>query len=247
MGQLSTTKVDKKEKHLQNYIGFFFIGILIMTFLGFYPTYFTYFPMFEGFSWVYHFHAFFAILWIVMLIAQAFLIRMKKFQLHRKIGKASFYVIPFLLFSFFLIAKTTYFKNINEKHLIETDALAYLSRSGLRDILYLVILYGLGILYKKRTSWHLRFFTCSGLMVLGPGLGRFAFANFKPEVAGSILGIFLLLVPIIWLIIDIIKKKSPIPLLIFIAITISGIYLDGAGHSTWWQTFAQWFADTFFN
>jgi uncharacterized membrane protein YozB (DUF420 family) len=246
MEQISTTKIDKKENLLQKNIGFFFIAVLIMTFLGFYPTYFTHFPMFEGFSWVYHFHAFFATLWIIMLIAQAFLIRKKKFQLHRKIGKTSFYVIPFLLFSFFLMAKTTYFKNINEKHLSETDALAYLSRSGLRDILYMVILYGLAILYKKRTSWHLRFFTCSGLMVLGPGLGRFAFANFRPEVAGATMGVFLLLIPIIWLIIDIIKKKSPIPLLIFIAITISAIYLDGAGHSTWWQTFAKWFVNTFF-
>lgn len=246
MEQAQTTKIDKKEKHLQNNVGFFFIGVLIITLLGFYPTYFTYFPKFESFSWAYHFHAFFATLWIVMLITQAFLIRRKKYRLHRTIGKISYIVIPFLLFSFFLMAKATYFNNISIKHLSETEALAYLSRSGLRDILYMVILYGLAILYKKRTSWHLRFFTCSGLMVLGPGLGRFAFANFRPEFAGATMGIFLLLIPIIWLIVDIIKKKSPIPLLIFIAITVSAIYLDGCGHSAWWQTFAKWFADTFF-
>jgi hypothetical protein len=243
---MERTATDKKEKGLQNNIGFFFIGVLIITLLGFYPTYFTYFPKFESFSWVYHFHAFFATLWIVMLITQAFLIRRKKYSLHRKIGKASYFVIPFLLFSFFLMAKTMYFKNININHLSETDALAHLSRSGLRDILYMAILYGLAILYKRRTSWHLRFFTCSGLTVLGPGLGRYAFANFRPEVAGATMGIFLLLIPIIWLIVDIIKRKSPIPLLIFIAITISAIYMDSAGHSEWWQTFAKWFADTFF-
>ncbi|MBK7474883.1 MAG: hypothetical protein IPI11_02270 [Haliscomenobacter sp.] len=144
------------------------------------------------------------------------------------------------------MAKATYIKNININHLSETDALAHLSRSGLRDILYMAILYGLAILYKRRTSWHLRFFTCSGLTVLGPGLGRFGFANFSPEIAGATMGIFLLLIPIIWLIVDIIKRKSPIPLLIFIAITISAINMDSAGHSEWWQTFAKWFADTFF-
>ena len=243
---MERTATDKKEKRLQNNIGFFFIGVLIMTLLGFYPTYFSHFPKFEGFSWVYHFHAFLATLWIVMLISQAFLIRRKKYNLHRKIGKVSYFVIPFLLLSFFLIAKATYFKNINIKHFSESDALAYLSRSGLRDILYMAILYSLAILYKKRTSWHLRFFTCTGLTVLGPGLGRFAFTNFSPEVAGAIMGIFMLLLPIIWLIVDIIKKKSPIPLLVFIAITISAIYLDSCGYSAWWQTFAKWFADTFF-
>jgi hypothetical protein len=102
--------------------------------------------MFEGFSWVYHFHAFFATLWIVMLITQAFLIRRKHFNLHRKIGNTSYFIIPFLLFSFFLMARDTYFKNINIKHLSETDALAYLSRSGLRDILYMAILFSLAIL-----------------------------------------------------------------------------------------------------
>ncbi|MBK9492552.1 MAG: hypothetical protein IPO07_30005 [Haliscomenobacter sp.] len=74
----------------------------------------------------------------------------------------------------------------------------------------------------------------------------FAFTNFRPEIAGATMGVFLLLIPIIWLIVDIIKKKSPIPLLVFIAITISAIYLDGSGHSAWWQTFAKWFVDTFF-
>jgi len=245
MQRISTT-TDKREKNLENNIGFFFIALLIITGLGFYPTYFTYFPAFDGFAWVYHFHAFVATLWIFMLITQAFLIRRKNYDLHRRIGKASYFVIPFLLFSFFLMAKATYFKNIDIKHLSETEALAGLSRSGLRDILYIGILYGLAILYKRRTSWHLRFFTCTGLVVLGPGLGRFAFTNFSPEVAGATLGICMLFVPIIWLIVDIVKKRSPIPLLVFIAITISAIYLDGAGHAAWWQSFARWFAGTFF-
>jgi hypothetical protein len=246
MEQTSITKINKKEKHLQNNIGFFFIGVLIFTLLGFYPSYFAYFPKFEGFSWVYHFHAFFATLWIIMLITQAFLIRRKKYYLHRKIGKASYFVIPFLLFSFFLVAKAMYFKNIQINHLSEVDALANLSKTGLPDILYIGILYSLGMYYKKRTSWHIRFLTCTGLAALGPGLGRFAFRHFSPEVAGATLGILFLLVPIIWLIVDIIKKKSPIPLLVFIAISFTAGYMNNAGHSTWWQTFAKWFAEMFF-
>lgn len=234
------------EKKLQNNIGFFFVGILIITILGFFPTYFSHFPRFKGFSWVFHFHAFFALIWVFMLITQAFLIRAKKYELHRLIGKSSYFVIPLLLLSFFLMAKATYFKNVYVRQLDEIEALAGLSKSGLRDILYMAILYGLAIFYKSKTSWHLRFFTCTGLVVLGPGLGRFAFANFRPEVAGAAMGIMMLLVPIIWLVVDLIKKKSPIPLLVFIAITISAIYLDGAGHSVWWQNFAKWIVTNLF-
>lgn len=246
MEQLAKAINSKKESFLQNNIGFFFIVVLFFTFLGFYPSYFAYFPAFKDFSWVYHFHAFFGTLWILMLITQAFLIRKKNYNLHRKIGKASYFVIPFLLFSFFLVAKAMYFKSININHLSEADALAGLSRTGLPDILYLSILYSLGMIYKRRTSWHIRFLTCTGLMILGPGFGRFAFRNFSPEVAGPSLGILFLGIPLIWLIIDIIKKRSPIPLLVFIAISMTAGYMNGAGHSTWWQTFAKWFAGTFF-
>jgi hypothetical protein len=68
MKQPSTT--DPRENFLQNNIGFFFVGVLIITLLGFYPFYFSHFPMFEGFTWAYHCNAAFATLWIVMLIVQ---------------------------------------------------------------------------------------------------------------------------------------------------------------------------------
>lgn len=234
------------EKRLQNFVGFFFIGVLIITLLGFYPTYFTHFPKFEGFSWVHHFHAFVASLWIIMLISQAFLIRMKKHEIHRKVGKASYFVMTLLLISFFLVAKAMYFKGIQINHLSEKEALASLSRSGLRDIVFMAVLYGLGIYYKHKTSWHLRFFTCTGLMVLGPGLGRFAFTHFSPPVAGMILATFLLFIPIIWLIVDIIKKRSPIPLLVFIVISIASVFIENSGQSAWWQAFAKWVVSTLF-
>jgi hypothetical protein len=234
------------EIKLQNNVMFFFIGVLLITLLGFYPTYFIHFPTFTGFSWVHHFHAFIASLWICMLIAQAFLIRAKKYSIHRMVGKASYLVMPVLLFSFFLMAKAMYYKNIDVKHLSEADALADLSRSGLPDIFYLSILYGLGIIYKRKTSWHLRFFTCTGLMILGPGLGRMAFMNFPPQVAGPIMGVVFLLVPLVWLIIDIVKKKSPVPLLIFIAISLTAANVSSSGHAAWWQAFAGWVKNTLF-
>lgn len=234
------------EKKLQNNVGFFFVGVFIMSIIGFYPTYFVHFPGFEGFSWVHHFHGFIASLWICMLIAQAFLIRYKNYALHRKIGKASYFLMPLLLFSFFLVARAMYFKNIEVNHQSEADALAGLSRTGIPDIFYMTILYSLAIIYKRRTAWHLRFFTCTGLMVLGPGLGRFLFTHLKPEVAGPILGFTFLVIPIIWMIIDLVKKRSPVPLLVFIAISLTAVFMSNSGHSAWWQAFAGWVAQNLF-
>lgn len=146
----------------------------------------------------------------------------------------------------FLMARAVYHRGISVKHLSEADALAELIKSGLPDILFIGVLYSLGIIYKRKPSWHLRFLTCTGIIILGPGLGRYAFVNFPPQVAGIIMAIVFLLVPIVWLIIDIVKKKSPIPLSIFLGITIVAFLKESAGHSVWWQSFAKWIADTFF-
>ncbi|MBK8649084.1 MAG: hypothetical protein IPN16_21600 [Gemmatimonadetes bacterium] len=43
-------------------------------------SYFSKFPTFEGFGWPYHFHAVIALVWICMLITQAFLIRAKQYR-----------------------------------------------------------------------------------------------------------------------------------------------------------------------
>lgn len=234
------------EHKLQNNVGFFFIGVLIITLIGFYPTYFIHFPDFTGFSWVHHVHGFIATLWICMLIAQAFLVRAKNYSLHRKIGKASYFIMPLLLLSFFLVARAMYYKNIHINNMNEADALASLSRSGLPDIFYMGTLYSLGILFRKKTSWHMRFFTCTGLMILGPGLGRFAFVNFSPQAAGIILAAFIILIPLVWMIIDSIKKRSPMPLLIFIGISFTAVYVGEHGHAVWWQTFAGWIVNALF-
>lgn len=243
---MAIQSVSSGEKNLQNNVVFFFIGVFIMSIIGFYPTYFAHFPAFKGFSWVHHFHGFIASVWIVMLITQAFLIRTKNYNLHRKVGKASYFIMPVLLFSFFLVARAMYIKNIEVNHLSEADALAALSRTGLPDIVYLGILYSLAIIYKRKTSWHMRFFTCTGLMVLGPGLGRFLFTHLKPEVAGPILGITFLGIPVIWMITDLVRKKSPVPLLIFIAISLTAATMGNSGHSAWWQAFAGWVAKNLF-
>lgn len=234
------------EKKLQNYVSYFFIVVLLFTLLGFFPTYFIHFPRFEGFAWAYHFHAFIAMVWIGMLIAQAFLIRAKKYSIHRLVGRASYFVMPLLLFSFFLMGRATYYKNIQVNNLSQPDALAGLIGSGLPDILFIGILYSLGIIYRKKTAWHIRFFTCTGIVILGPGLGRFAFVNFQPQVAGIFMAANFLLLPLVWLIVDIVKKRSPVPLLVFIGITIMAAVKDGFGHSDAWQGFAGWVVERLF-
>lgn len=64
-----------------NKSGYYFIILLVLAVIGFWESYFS--KLFSDVSSYTHFHAVTMLLWIGMLITQAFLIRYKKRDLHR--------------------------------------------------------------------------------------------------------------------------------------------------------------------
>jgi len=123
------------EKTLQNRLLYFFVAIFIITNLGFYKTYLIHFPTFKGFAAVYHIHGMLSMAWILMLIGQAYLIRAKKYDLHRLVGKFSYVIMPLFLASVFYAAKESYLVNIKTKP--QADVLANLTNGGTIDIFFL--------------------------------------------------------------------------------------------------------------
>jgi hypothetical protein len=242
--QITQDKLPEKSGITDRLI-YFFIFLLLMSFAGFYKTYLVKFPHFEGFTWAHHFHGVVMLTWILMLIAQPVFIRTKNFRLHRIVGKASYFVFPLLVLSFFLVARAGYLRNI--KIVGEAEALASMGFSGIPDMFYISILYGLGIYYRRKTSFHLRFFACIGLMILGPGLGRFLIAvcGFPFAVVG-VMGGVVTLFTLGWMIADILKKKSAFPLSVFLVIIATTMVIGSNSHSAWWQAFAKWIATYLF-
>ncbi|MBC6112661.1 hypothetical protein ACFOG5_11410 [Pedobacter fastidiosus] len=218
----------------------FFIFLLIISFAGFYKTYLVKFPSFEGFTWAHHFHGVVMLTWVLILVAQPILIKTKKLEWHRTVGKASYFIFPFLVLSFFLVARASYLRNI--KFGSEADALSGMA-NGIPDMFYISILYGLGIYYKKKTSYHLRFFASIGLMILGPGLGRFLIAVCNlPFTAIPVMIGAIALITLVWMISDIIKRRSAFPMAVFLAIIATTFIIIPNGHSVWWQAFAKFIA-----
>jgi hypothetical protein len=239
--QENTTKIDG----ITNRLIYFFIFLLLISFAGFYKTYLVKFPDFDGFTWAHHFHGIVMLTWIFMLIAQPIFIRTNRLAWHRWVGKASYFVFPLLLLSFFLVARAGYLRNI--KTIGETEALASMGFSGIPDMFYISILYGFGIYYKKKTSFHLRFFASIGLMILGPGLGRFLIAvcGMPFTFIGAMIGVITLFA-LGWMIADIIKKRSAFPLAVFLAIIATTFVIGPNSHTAWWQSFAGWIAHHLF-
>lgn len=234
------------EKIYQNRIGYFFILIFIVVIAGFFFTYIVKFPTFEGITNALHFHGLMFLLWIFMLIAQPFLIRYQKYALHRKIGKISYFLVPLLLFSIFLILKGAYYREL--PRLPAKELYANLT-VGLPDIFVFATFYILAIINKQNPEKHMRYMIGTGFMVLGPGLGRalIIFGGMPFEKGFALTGDILLTICFLFLLFDFIKKKSLVPFSIISLMTLVNMYVIYANrYGVVWQSFAKWFIEVFF-
>jgi len=148
------------EKTYKN-LGYFLILLIPFTFLGFYKTYFNQFPTFKETNTFIHVHAAIASIWILMLIAQPLLIRKRKNQLHRKIGKISYILFPLLILSF-IPQMIRLFNSDNPIFLF----------FPLSDCIALVIFYSLAIYHRNNLSKHMRYMIGTAIVFLSPTLGR---------------------------------------------------------------------------
>lgn len=148
------------EKSYRN-LGYIFLLFIPFTFLGFYKTYFNQFPAFAQTSAYIHIHAVIASSWVLMMIAQPILIRNGSYELHRKVGKLSYFVFPLLITSFIPgIIKKAGFEDLTPLFF------------PLSDIIMLMILYPLAIYNKKQVTKHMRYMIGVALVFLDPTLGR---------------------------------------------------------------------------
>ena len=196
------------EKTYKN-LGYFLILLIPFMFLGFYKTYFNQFPTFQETNTFIHVHAAIASIWILMLIAQPLLIRNRKNQLHRKIGKFSYLLFPLLILSF--IPQMI--------RLINSDNPTFLF-FPLSDCIALIIIYALGIYHRQNSSKHMRYMIGTAIIFLSPTLGRIGtvLLELTDVVAQNTLYgiIYLILIGLIFLDIRNGKKYQPYVLILTI-------------------------------
>ena len=147
------------EKQYRN-IGFVFLLFIPLTFFGFYKSYFVLAPEFVGTIDIYtNIHAFTASLWMALLIAQPLFIRYKRYDLHRILGKISFFVFSALILSFI-------------PQMMKEHANGAFPLNASLDVVLLILFYVLAIKNKKDVSVHMRYMIAISLIFIGPTLGR---------------------------------------------------------------------------
>ena len=221
--------------------GFYFIAVFAVAILGFWPSYFAKF--FDGtgdFTFYFHFHAFFAVLWILMLIAQPILIRQKKFELHRKIGKLSYVIVPLIFISIILLAHST-LKGPEENLGLELWIPA-------KDLLIFAVGYGVAIKYRRNMAIHARGMIVAGIVLIEPALVRLILYIFFPDNGfdprGYLATISLVYIILIALIITERKQKVgrwvfPLTLGLYLFVHMVLVFQIRIAP---WQAFAEWFA-----
>ncbi len=146
---------------------YFFIALLVCVFVGFWPSYFSH--IFKGtaaFTHYFHFHAVTALLWIAMLIAQPLLIRRKMFVWHRRVGTASYLLVPVLFISILLLA---------HHRLAGVDGQAREFWITFKDLIIFSFGFGVAIAYRKTMSIHARGMIVAGMALIEPTMVRVAF------------------------------------------------------------------------
>lgn len=226
-------------------LSLFFVIILAFVVWGFFRTYFGLFPTFTGLTTAHHFHGLMMLSWFAMLITQPILIRYKKYEWHRSLGKVSYLLIPLILLSLFLVTKLSYIHNVVT--LPKAIAIGTLALN-LPDLFAFAAFYILAMLNVKNTPAHMRYMIATSLLMLGPGTGRaFIIYGGMPFPQGVEYSMILTeLIAVALIVYDKIKGNSLGPYLITLGILVVMHLAWSFQLSGWWQAFGGTFATWFF-
>lgn len=148
---------------------FWFSSLFLLAIPAFWPTYL--FPPKHETDWHVHFHAVAMLAWVLLLIAQASLIRFGRRDVHRALGKVSFGLVPLLVVSTMLLAHYRLEQAINEE-------LLYFLYVQVALLAQLVLAWGLAIANRREPARHMRYMVCAALPIIDPIVARLLFFGF---------------------------------------------------------------------
>jgi uncharacterized membrane protein YozB (DUF420 family) len=158
----------------------FFVVFLALTVWAFWPSYFA--RLFEQPSLWHHAHGVVLALWLVMLVAQAQLIRTQRRSVHRRLGKLSYVLAPAVL-----LVTTVFVHQRMASGLVGVTRLpAPVLQSLALMLLSLVafaVFYGLAIAKRRDSQTHARWMVCTVFPMFTPVTDRLIAAN-APSLIG---------------------------------------------------------------
>lgn len=153
----------------------FFIGFLLFVIAAFWLTYFT--RILDQENYRMHTHGISLLLWCLMLVTQSLLVRNNQNQLHKRIGKFSYVVVPLVIFT--TIDLLHY--RVRDVPVPRSMDLFFIALV-LNALVAFVIFYGLAILNKKKSAIHGRYMLCTIFPFFTPATDRIQHIYFPSTV-----------------------------------------------------------------
>jgi len=140
------------------------LALVVLAFAGFFPTYFGRFPRFAGTTAAIHFHVATLVLWIGLALVQTVLVRRGRSDLHRRVGKLAYVLIPLMCVGFVLA--------VNDGHRRHTATDGPPLVAVFFDAGLFLAYVGLGLLHRRRPEHHRRYMILALVPLINPSLGR---------------------------------------------------------------------------
>lgn len=183
----------------------FSVLVIVLSLAGFYRSYISHFPHFGDFKWMIHIHFLVFSCWFALIVIQPLLIQKRQFELHKKLGRISYFLIPVLIITIIGLRAEKLPEEVQQS--LESASMnAFIT---LVDILSLGGYYLIAVMNSKNVRWHVAFILATTLVAFNPGLARLLNILVAPGA-----GMLTILVPFIFTItvftVEKIKFKQPI-------------------------------------
>jgi hypothetical protein len=155
--------------HRRGYIFFFLFFVFVLW--AFWSSYYS--IIMQDMPVSIRFHGTTMTLWCLMLIGQAMLIRWKQFTAHRWIGRLSYFLVPFILFSGAHLSHIT----ISQAQ-PGTFPYYYMAALMFNALIAFAILYGLAMWHRKNAGLHARYMVCTIFPLISPVTDRLIYKYF---------------------------------------------------------------------
>ncbi|VXD16337.1 hypothetical protein [Marinoscillum sp. 108] len=124
-----------------------------------------------------HAHGIGMILWCMLLITQAYLIRTHRRGLHKRLGWLSYLLIPYIVFTTLNLIHFQ-MRGLDRVTNLPMYALALI----INAIIVFVIIYGLAIYHRKRPLVHARYMLATIFPMFTPVTDRLIYGYFRPLI-----------------------------------------------------------------
>ncbi len=171
MSSRTGTKPIPKPSLLHQYAFPLFLLFFVFVLWGFWTSYYSTF--FQPHPTAIRLHGTAMTLWCLMLISQAFLIRWKKYKLHRSIGMISYVLVPFIIWSGLHLAYLTI-----QQAPQGSNPYYYMIALMYNSLIVFAILYGLAMWHRKKSVIHARYMISTIFPIITPVTDRLIYKYF---------------------------------------------------------------------